>query len=189
MTDKPLPSPELLRKLLRYEPETGKLYWMPRPPSMYEGKRRRPAQLAATWNTQFAGTEALAYLTNGYPYGQVLGRSVSAHRVIWAMAYGAWATGVIDHINGITTDNRLENLREVTHSANMQNSKRTARNTSGTMGVHFEARGQRWIARVVVDGTRRHIGTFRDKQDAITAVVNARPAHGYHQNHDRPNST
>lgn len=30
MATRQLPDAELLRKLLRYDPETGKLYWLPR---------------------------------------------------------------------------------------------------------------------------------------------------------------
>ena len=43
------------------------------------------------------------------------------HRVIWAHRYGRLPTGQLDHINGIKTDNRIENLREVTDSENKQN--------------------------------------------------------------------
>ena len=48
-----------------------------------------------------------------------------AHRLAWLFTYARWpALGLeIDHINRIKTDNRIVNLREVTHQVNMMNKK------------------------------------------------------------------
>ena len=46
--------------------------------------------------------------------------TVQYHRAVWAVVYGRFPTQ-IDHINGDKTDNRLENLREVTYSENDAN--------------------------------------------------------------------
>ena len=55
--------PALLKQLLRYEPATGKLYWLPRDASWFSPNRFKTAQqLANWWNSRFAGTEALAYI-------------------------------------------------------------------------------------------------------------------------------
>ena len=43
------------------------------------------------------------------------------HRLAWLMAYGVWPSGDIDHINGDRQDNRLCNLRDVSHSRNLFN--------------------------------------------------------------------
>src|SRR5690625_5199426 len=53
MADKILPTPEQLRELLRYEPETGKLYWKARPAELFKDKRSHGA-----WNARYAGKEA-----------------------------------------------------------------------------------------------------------------------------------
>ena len=42
------------------------------------------------------------------------------HQMVWALAYGRWPTQ-IDHENGIRTDNRIGNLREVTAAENRAN--------------------------------------------------------------------
>ena len=47
-------------------------------------------------------------------------KDVYLHRIAWALVYGRFPKQ-IDHLNGIKTDNRLENLREVTMSENDEN--------------------------------------------------------------------
>ena len=43
------------------------------------------------------------------------------HRLVWAVYYGRWPVGQLDHINGDRLDNHIENLREVSHSENQLN--------------------------------------------------------------------
>lgn len=52
-----------------------------------------------------------------------------AHRVIWEFTHGPLVDGlVINHINGIKTDNRIANLEAVTQAENMQHATRTGLN-------------------------------------------------------------
>lgn len=46
------------------------------------------------------------------------GLNLKAHRIAWVVYYGGWPNDVIDHINGVKSDNRIENLRDVTQSEN-----------------------------------------------------------------------
>ena len=61
---------------------------------------------------------------NGYLYVSLYldrqRKDVYLHRLVWALVYGRFPKQ-IDHLNGIKTDNRLENLREVNQSENDQN--------------------------------------------------------------------
>lgn len=103
--EKPLPTPELLRKLLRYEPDTGKLYWRERTPDMFEDGRMTARQKCRVWNGKFVGREALKSVTSfGYKFGEINGCRHRAHRVIWAISNGEWPTNQIDHINGDMAD-------------------------------------------------------------------------------------
>ena len=43
-----------------------------------------------------------------------------AHRLAWLYVHGVWPSDVIDHINGIKTDNRLVNLRDITQLENIR---------------------------------------------------------------------
>ena len=59
--------------------------------------------------------------SNGYLVVSAGGKNYQAHRVIWLITHGRWPAGDIDHINGIKTDNRLANLRDVSHKTNARN--------------------------------------------------------------------
>ena len=49
------------------------------------------------------------------------GKAVRAHRLAWYKYYGTFPEKEIDHINGDRSDNRIENLREVSRTGNMRN--------------------------------------------------------------------
>ena len=69
MNTKSLPSPEMLNKLLRYDAETGKLFWKERHPSFFEGCEIKSKR----WNNRFSGKEALTAIeTYGYKHGHIL---------------------------------------------------------------------------------------------------------------------
>jgi hypothetical protein len=80
----------------------------------------------------------------------------------------------VDHINGVTLDNRRENLRVCSHSQNMHNRRlRQKNNKSGYKGVHWLARTKRWVAEIRVNGKSRHLGYFTEKTDAARAYDTA----------------
>lgn len=161
---------EQVRALLSYDPETGKLWWKPR------GK--------TGWDSRYAGKEAFTCQTvAGYRRGFLLGRSVKAHRVAWAIYHGEWPLE-LDHINGEKADNRISNLRAVDRQANARNRSIRSDNNTGIQGVCF--RNNRWIARIHIDGKERWLGAFRDKDAAVSARKQAERINNYHENHGRP---
>lgn len=106
------------------------------------------------------------------------GKSIAAHRIIFFMHYG-YLPRCIDHINGIRTDNRIENLREATHKQNAQNRKKAKNNTSGVKGVSWCKRSERWRAVVQNDGKYINLGYFKNFCDAKKRSDNYRKSlHG-----------
>ena len=156
--------PELLRKLLRYDPDTGKLYW-----------RRRDESISNKFkhfNMLFASQEAGYIGTLGYVKLTVLGCNVLAHRAIYAIMTGAWPEEQMDHINGDRSDNRWVNLRHVTHLQNSANKSGWSKKTSsGFIGVYRRPKGN-WQACATKDGRRKCLGTF----DSELAAAKARDA-------------
>lgn len=82
---------------------------------------------------------------------------------------------VADHINGITTDNRLENLRFVTTRFNstmgMRKNKRIAR--SKFIGVSYVTCRKKWKAEICINGYRKYLGTYKTDIEASIAYQNA----------------
>lgn len=186
MATKSLPDPELLRKLLRYEPETGELFWLPRDASLFSDGYRTAQGSCNNWNSQNAGKKTFLQSDGrGYRQGVIFNKTYKAHRVVWALVYGKWPDNHIDHINGVRDDNRIENLRDVTLAENNKNMARPINNKSGKSGVHFDKSCNRWRAYIRHDGKRRHIGCFGSFDEAAKARNLAEKQYGFHPNHGR----
>lgn len=175
-----------ISKLLKYEPETGKLFWLPRPVEMFSDAFLGSSWSAKKWNTRYAGKEALTALDlGGYKYGQIYKTPHRAHRVGWLLHFGFWPKYQIDHINGIRTDNRIENLRDVTNAENSKNHCLRSDNQSGVPGVGWCKKKQQWRARINVLGQETHIGYSNDFETAVQMRQEAAAKRGFHSNHGR----
>lgn len=173
MAAKPLPSPEVIRQLLRYEPETGKLFWRERPVEMFcDTEKRQASQSCMLWNARHAGKQAFTHVSDrGYLCGRVHAVLYRAHRIAWVIYHGSEPKVEIDHINCVKTDNRISNLRLARRSDNVRNKGVTCQNVSGLKGVGFHRRTGKWRARICVDGVDIHIGLFRSKEEANAAYT------------------
>jgi len=82
---------------------------------------------------------------------------VPMHRILLEVPRGV----MIDHINRNGLDNRRSNLRQVTNSANVQNSGIRSDNNSGYKGVHMRPNGS-YQARISYQGRRVVLGHYDD---------------------------
>lgn len=180
MAKKDLPPVEVLRQLLRYEPETGKLFWLERGPEWFEtSDPRGPEWLMNAWNGRFAGKEAFTSMTyKGYMAGHLLSKPLLAHRLAWAIYTGKWPADQIDHININKSDNRICNLREASNSENQMNTPARISGQHKSKGVGFAKHMGKWVARITTDGNRQFLGYFDRKEDAVSAYADA--AHRQH---------
>ena len=186
MTRKALPCPTIVRLLLDCDYDTGKLTWRTRPVWTFRDGGKSALHTSKVWNGRYAGKEAFTATSNGYKVGAIFNVNIEAHRIVYCHYHGAWPSGQIDHENGITSSNGILNLRDITHAENTKNKSMTTRNKSGVMGVHWCKKDRRWVAQISVKNKSKHLGQFREMEDAIAARKAAERALGFHENHGRP---
>lgn len=101
------------------------------------------------------GKEAGSLDSSKYYRVSRLGKKLICHRVIYELFNGPIPDGFqIDHINGIKTDNRIENLRLATSSQNQQNQGWNSRNTAGVRGLDWN-KGS-WRGKIRCGGVRHY---------------------------------
>ncbi len=76
-------------------------------------------------------------------------------------------TLVVDHINNIKTDNRIENLQVITNRENC--SKDRDLGQSKYLGVYLDTRMNKWCSRIRIGKSRKHLGTFKTELEASDA--------------------
>lgn len=89
------------------------------------------------------------------------------HRLIMGVNGVDWKSSIVDHINGDALDNRKENLRIVTPSQSIINTKISKRNKSGVRGVDFK--NGKYRARLSYNGVRLELGSFSSLEEAKKA--------------------
>lgn len=131
---------EYLKEILDYNPDTG----------IFTNKVTRNSRAVK-------GANLNPNNENGYGRVAINGERYYLHRLAWFYEYGTWPKNQIDHINGISTDNRINNLREVSSQQNSFN--RTPLNyTSKYKGVCKE--NSKWKAQIKINGFSKTIGRF-----------------------------
>ncbi len=177
---------ETLNTLLDCDIHSGSLLWKTRPASLFLGGKYDADRLAHWWNSQWAGKAAIANINDkGYKVGTIFGKRAFAHRVVFTFATGRPPTNEIDHINGIRSDNRFSNLRDVSNVENGRNRTISTRNSSGVNGVHFHKKSGKWAAKIGDKGQSVWLGEFDVLEDAIAARQAAERKLGYHEGHGK----
>jgi hypothetical protein len=149
---------ERLLEVLRYEPETGVFVW-----KVCRGRMK-------------AGTVAGRLGVDGYYQIGIDKNLYFAHRLAWLYVYGYMPENSIDHINKVKGDNRIRNLREVSHQCNLRNSKRACNNTSGVCGVYWDKKCNKWRVGINVNYKNKYLGHYDDFDDAVCARLAAEQA-------------
>ena len=140
-----------LLEVLRYEPETGYFYW--------NGKQAR--------NT-LADAKAGGLSNHGYWVIVVDKKRYMAHRLAWLYVHGKWPENFIDHIDGVKTNNKISNLRNVTAQGNREN-QHVSTGEIGILGVY--KRSSRFVAQITSGSRTRYLGTFDTPEAAHLAYV------------------
>ena len=156
MSEHIVPRPELtaeyLRSVLHYEPETGIFTW-----KVSTSRRVKVGDVAGSPDGR------------GYLQISVRSRLHRAHRLAWLYVYGVWPKDQIDHINRNRPDNRIANLRDVSHKQNGQNASKPSNNTSGYQGLCWYKRDSKWLASITHNYKQIHLGYFTNIEEALSA--------------------
>jgi hypothetical protein len=135
-----------LKEVLSYNENTGILAWKVDKRSVKKGT--------------IAGS-----ITNsdGYVHVGIDGKLYQGHRLAWLYTYGAFPTKVIDHINHNRTDNRINNLRDVSVAENNKN-RRSYGGIVGyrNFGIRWVENNKKYRVHIYIDNVQKHLGYFKD---------------------------
>jgi hypothetical protein len=154
-----MPSQDQLREMFDYEPLTGVLRWKDR------------SEWSKQHRAKYSGTVAGTHDTNGYIEVRFDKTAYQAHRLIWKWVYGTEPPD-IDHKNTVKDDNRLDNLRECTHTDNTRNASGWSKKPL-PKGVHLRPETGRYRSIICVNHRNIHLGTFDSIDEAAAAYAEA----------------
>jgi len=104
--------------------------------------------------------------TKGYPQVRIYKKGIAKTRTIHQLVAESFLNHtrdgsmklVVDHINDVKTDNRVDNLQIVTNRFNV--CKTQGKYTSKYKGVHWYKRDSNWRAAITIDNKNTHLGYF-----------------------------
>ena len=108
---------------------------------------------------------------DGYCNVWLNGGMVMYHNIIWILSTGKDIpkSMEIDHINGNKLDNRIENLRVVSHRLNIQNMK--VHRDGKLVGCYYYKRKKRYVPRIQINSKQIHVGCYETEQEAHRAYT------------------
>ena len=141
-----------IKKVLRYEPDTGFFYWL-----VNRQGKVKAGDVAGCLNRK-----------DGYIRIRVFNKFYSAHRLAWLYTHG-YLPKVIDHKDRNRSNNAISNLREATQSQNCMNKGRLPLNTSGFRGVTWNKKVGKWQAQASLNLKTIYLGIFDSPEVASEA--------------------
>lgn len=109
--------------------------------------------------------------TFGYVSVRIRGKFYREHYLVFLLFNGRMPNEELDHINQISSDNRILNLRECTRSQNCGHRKSWSKE-SEYRGVHRSRSKKRWVAYIKHNGKSIGAGTFDTELEAARAYDN-----------------
>lgn len=106
---------------------------------------------------------------HNYVRAKINGKSEKIHRFILKVI---GKKCIVDHIDKNTFNNKKNNLRVVTSSKNILNSRVSKNNTSGFTGVYYISKKETWVASIKIN-YKTIIKTFSVKKYGSTAKLKA----------------
>lgn len=145
---KKYPSQLELSEIFLYNSNNGRLYWK------YSGYGRNMKLPAGYLNS------------NGYRIIGIDYKLYRSNRLTWIFHNGEIPPNmVVDHIDGNSSNDKIENLQVISQSKNLMKSK-PKRNTSGYRGVSWHEPSGKWQVRIYLDNKEKYLGRYEDVNEA-----------------------
>ena len=150
-----------------FEYRDGKLYW----------------KINTNKSKKLIGKEAGCKTTCAYGSVNLDSKAYSIHKVIYCMHKGIMPT-IVDHINLIRDDHRIENLRAADHHTNNYNKGVQKNNKLGMKNISWNKQNKKWWVQVIANGKKVVSLMFDDLELAQLVAYEARDKfHGAFANH------
>lgn len=114
------------------------------------------------------GTPAANINCKGYLIVNLFGKSWKHSTLVYAWHFG-WPKQCIDHIDGVITNDKIENLRDVSQKINMMNHKR--HRDGKLVGAHYVKKLNKYSAHFSIEGKVIYLGTFDTELEAHQAYL------------------
>ena len=141
---------------MRYDKDTGDLIWI-------KSKNRR-------------GGLKVGSKSHGYLKTSIKRKHYLNHTLVYLYHHGYIPENDIDHIDRNPLNNKIENLREVSKTCNMRNSKLNKNNKSGVRGVNYAKKNKSWQVLITIHGKTNYIGHYKDFIEAVAHRLAAEQA-------------
>jgi hypothetical protein len=93
--------------------------------------------------------------------------SVKSYRLAWYLHYGHLPINFIDHIDGNPSNNKIENLRDVTAQQNQWNQTKAK-------GYCWDKSAKKFQAQISINREVKFLGYFNTEQEARNAYLKAK---------------
>jgi len=142
-------TPEEVKQIFLYK--DGKLLWN--------------INTAKTKKGTVAGSNSRGYIEIKYKQKRYL-----AHRLIWCYEHGKWPSAMIDHIDGNRSNNKIQNLRDVSNAVNQHNHHSIRPdNKTGVRGVIYRQSTNRYLVQIRMFGKNKYVGSYKTLEEATMA--------------------
>lgn len=113
---------------------------------------------------------------NGYIAFTLDSKKYFAHRLAWLYVHKNHPKHDIDHIDGDRTNNKIENLRDVARSTNLENSSKakSSNKSTGLIGSYFHKQTGKFMSRIQVNKKDKYLGLFDTAELAHNAYMTAK---------------
>ncbi len=104
--------------------------------------------------------------SDGYYTGRFNNAPVRAHIIMWALKYGVFPLGDIDHKDRDRLNNKFSNFRVVSRKHNLEN--------CGGKGFSYDKRRNKFCAYISLDNVKKNLGSYLTELDARAEYIRAK---------------